>query len=585
MKPSSSDPGWKNKLFYGDNLDVLRQHIKDETVDLVYLDPPFKSNQDYNILFREQDGTRSAAQIKVFGDTWRWDQGAALAYEQVVETGGTVSLVMQAFRTFLGTSDMLAYLSMMAPRLVELARVMKPTASIYLHCDPTASHYLKMLMDAIFGPAQFRNEIIWRRTGSHNSPRRYGPIHDVVLFYSRSDSYYFARTFRPYLKGHVESYFRSSDLRGKYWTNALTGAGVRHGDSGKPWRSYDPSFSGRHWAMPGKVVDEAAIDDSLTIAEKLDALDAAGYIDHPPEGSGGLPTYRQYLKDSPGMPLQDIWAYQPHTRGVLHGTDQGIDEDVRWLIAQGDPERLGYQTQKPEGLLSRIIRSSCPEGGLVLDPFCGCGTTISTAQKLNRLWIGIDITCLATSLMKTRLRDAHGAAIENTYLVIGEPTTVQDAQRLAADEPYQFQCWALGLVGARPAELKKGADKGIDGSLFFHDEPGGKTKRVILSVKAGKLHAPYVRDLRGVMEREHAAIGVLISFDGPTTPMRTEAASAGFYESRWGTKHPRMQLLTVAELLSGKSIDYPAPVHTSRTFKRAPKAEVGKVTQEKLFDE
>ena len=172
----------RNTLYYGDNLDILRRYIKDGTVDLVYLDPPFKSNQAYNVLFEEQNGTRSKAQIKAFEDTWRWDVESAAVFAEVVEAGGKVSLVMQAFRKFLGENDMMAYLSMMAPRLVELQRVMKPTASIYLHCDPAASHYLKMLMDAIFGPQNLLNESSWKRTVAHGGAKRSGPVQDIILF-------------------------------------------------------------------------------------------------------------------------------------------------------------------------------------------------------------------------------------------------------------------------------------------------------------------------------------------------------------------------------------------------------------------
>lgn len=568
-----------NTLYYGDNLDILRRYVKDESIDLIYLDPPFKSNQDYNVLFAEQNGSRSAAQIKAFEDTWQWDSAAAQAYQDSVEQGGKVSDALQAFRKFLGDTDMLAYLAMMAPRLVELGRVLKPTGSIYLHCDSAASHYLKLLMDGVFGPGQFRNEIIWRRTGSHNSNERFGPIHDTLLFYSKTDRYYFKRVFRPYLMGHVGGYFKQEDERGKYWTNALTGAGTRTGQSGKPWRSYDPTAVGRHWAIPGKIAEELALADNLTSQEKLDALDAAGFIDHPSKSSRAMPTYRQYLKDSPGMALQDIWAYQPHTRGVLYGTDEAIDEDVRWLVSQGDPERLGYQTQKPVGVLQRIIEASCPAQGVTLDPFCGCGTTIAASQKLQRRWIGIDITQAAIVVIKQRLADTFPDA---TYSVIGEPVSVPDAEALASQDPYQFQWWALGLVGARPTDQKKGADKGIDGRLYFHDEPK-PTKQIIFSIKAGSLHANYVRDLRGVIEREKAEIGVLISLEQPTQPMRSEAASAGFYQAPSGKRHSRIQLLTVAELLAGKRIDYPPEeARKNVTFKQAPKAQPPELEKRKL---
>lgn len=571
-----------NQLYYGDNLEVLRLHIKDEAADLVYLDPPFKSNQDYNVLFMEKDGSLSKSQMQAFEDTWTWDQEAEHAYQEVVERGGKPSTVMQAFHTFLGPSDMLAYLAMMAPRLMELRRVLKPTGSIYLHCDPAASHYLKLLMDAIFGPEQFRNEIIWRRTGSHNSPRRFGPIHDSLLFYSKADGYYFKRVFRPYLKGHVDGYFKQADEKGRYWTNALTGPGTRTGYSGQPWKGYNPTAVGRHWAIPGKITEELGIeDDDLTSQEKLDALDEAGFVGFPGEDSHAMPTYRQYLKDSPGMALQDLWTYQPHTRGVLYGSDEAIDEDVRWLVAQGDPERLGYQTQKPKGLLERIIKSSCPDNGIVLDPFCGCGTTIEASQNLGRTWIGIDVTQAAIVVIKQRLLTAFPDGVQ--YEVIGEPKSLPDAEALAAQDAYQFQWWALGLVNARPYEKKKGADRGIDGRLYFHDEEDRtKTKQIVISVKSGNLQLGYVRDLRGVVDREKAAIGVLISLDKPTRQMKTEAASAGFYKSSWGD-HPRIQLLTVEELLNGKGVDYPQP-GVNVTFKRAQRAQAPAAEQLKMAD-
>ena len=258
-----------------------------------------------------------------------------------------------------------------------------------------------------------------------------------------------------------------------------------------------------------------------------------------------------YLDESKGMHLQNLW------------------DDIFPINSQAQ-ERLGYPTQKPEALLDRIIQASSNEGDTILDPFCGCGTTIASAHRLKRRWIGIDITHLAISLIKQRLDDAHGEAIRETYRVIGEPVSVADAEVLAASDPYQFQWWALGLVGARPAEGKKGADKGIDGRIYFH-EGDGTTRQIILSVKAGKLHAPYVRDLRGVVEREKAALGVLLTLDEPTKAMRTEAASAGFYASPWG-QHPKLQIVTVGDLLAGKRLDMPPVRQTSVTYKRAPKA-------------
>ncbi len=581
----SDPPG--NILYYGDNLDVLRQHVPDESVDLVYLDPPFKSDQDYNVLFAEHSGAASAAQIKVFTDTWQWDQAAARAYEKTVEAGGDESRTMQAFRTILGTSNLLAYLAMMAPRLIELRRVLKGTGSLYLHCDPTASHYLKLLLDAVFGPENFRNEIIWRRTGAHGPRRSFGPIHDTLLFYSKSSAYYFRVVRRPYMRGHVETRYKlQPDGRSKFVTggNILTGAGTTHGESGQPWQGFDPSAKGRHWAVPGDLAEQMPPEfGALGVIEKLDALYAAGLVEIKLGAEWPWPV--RYLKQGDGQPLSDLWASQPYTgsyakgvQGTVQGSTADIDADVQWL-GRTDPERLGYPTQKPIGLLARIIKASCPGDGLVLDPFCGCGTTIEAAQRLGRRWVGIDITALATSLIKVRLRDAFGDAAQ--FYTVGEPITTTEAAELAATDPYQFQWWALGLVGARPIDEKKGADKGIDGRIYFHDQAGGKTKQVILSVKAGKVQVQHLRDLRGVLDREEAQIGVLVSLQPSTQPMRTEAASAGFYESPWG-KHPRLQLLTVEELLDGERIDMP-PQQSSVTFKRAPKAKKEQDEPDPLF--
>ena len=534
----------KNQLFYGDNLDVLERHVADESVDLVYLDPPFNSNTNYNVLFAERDGTQAAAQIKVFDDTWRWDEGAARAYADVVEAGGRVSQAMQAFRTFLGENDMLAYLSMMAPRFVELRRVLKATGSLYLHCDPTASHYLKMLLDAVLGPVNFRNEIIWKRTSGRKGVSKYGRVHDIILYYSKTNR----STWNAPMVLHGTAPVRGHDLMedegGVYRVSDFSGAG-----QGPPrnfgTRGEIAPPTGRHWMFEQDGVDRLMSEDRIVFSVK------------------GKPRLKNYLKDLPGIAVHDVWT------------------DIEPINAAAQ-ERLSYPTQKPEALLERIISASSNKGDIVLDPFCGCGTTVAAAQKLGRQWIGIDVTNLAITLIRHRLKDAYGDDIEQTYQVIGEPVSVPDAEALAASDPYQFQWWALGLVGARPADGKKGADKGIDGRIYFHDGDTGKTKQIVLSVKAGKLHAPYVRDLRGVIEREQAALGALLTLHTPTRAMRTEAASAGFYDSPWG-QHSRVQILTVGELLDGKKLDAPPPRQTSRTYKRAPKALKKAVKQPRMF--
>jgi len=537
----------ENFLYYGDNLDILRRYIKDESVDLIYLDPPFNSNATYNVLFAEHNGTGSAAQIKAFADTWVWDQTAAETYHFAVEAGGKVSEALQAFMKLLGTSNMMAYLSMMAPRLVELRRVLKPTGSIYLHCDPTAGHYIKLIMDAVFDARNFTNEIVWKRTHSHGGAKRFGPVHDLIFFYRKSGKYIWNVQQVGYSEQYITRFYRFTDADGrKYRLTDLTGAGTRHGSSGKPWKGIDPTTVGRHWAVPGYVRELLPNPKTKTVQEALDQLDEIGRIMWPKK-QGGKPHFKRFLDDLAGVDIQDIWTDIPP-------------------ISSHANERLGYPTQKPELLLERIINASSNKGDVILDPFCGCGTAVAVAQHLKRKWIGIDITHVAINLIKRRLHDAFGNKLK--YEVIGEPVSLPDAEALAKQDPYQFQWWALGLVGARPVEAKKGADKGIDGRLYFHDEVN-KTKQVILSVKSGHISVKDVRDLRGVLDREKADIGVLITFQQPTRPMRVEATEAGFYHSPiWRKDYPRMQIISIDDLLEGKRIDMPPLHEVNATFRK-----------------
>ncbi|MBA2684141.1 MAG: restriction endonuclease [Gemmatimonadaceae bacterium] len=566
-----------NLLYYGDNIDVLRRHVKDESVDLVYLDPPFNSARSYNVLFKEQDGARASAQIKAFEDTWRWDASASVSYHEIVEAGGQVSEVMQAFRRIVGDSDMLAYLAMMAPRLVELRRALKHSGSLYLHCDPTASHYLKLLLDAVFGPERLLNEITWKRSHAHSDTaqgmKRCGKIRDILLLYTKSEQYTWNTLYTPYSDWHLESEYRHTGIDGRRFKETDLSAAKPGGDVEYDWRVKRCNADGvrwvadldEEWRSPRKDYQYLAVRPYVGrywaySKDNLVQMAKDGRLIH---RETGMPRLMQFADEMPGIPLQDLW------------------DDIDPINAKAR-ERLGYPTQKPEALLDRIIMTSSNVGDLVLDPFCGCGTAIASAQRLERNWVGIDVTHLAINLIKSRLKDAHGEAAQ--FRVVGEPTTLADAEELARTDPYQFQWWALGLVGARPAEQKKGADKGIDGRLYFHDgTAAGKTKSLIISVKAGHVTVSQVRDLVGVLQREKAEIGVLISFEEPTKPMRTEAASAGLYDSPWG-RHPRMQLLTVGELLEGKGIDYPRTAGTNQTFKQAPKAQSLIEAHPELFD-
>lgn len=563
----SGRPAASGQLYYGDNLDVLRRHIADKSVDLVYLDPPFQSGKDYNVLFEERDGSKSTSQVKAFEDTWSWGIESEEAYQEIVETGGKVAEYLRAFRSFLGDTDMMAYVAMMAPRLVELRRVLKDTGSIYLHCDSSASHYLRMLMDGIFGSDRFLNEIIWKRTQAHNSARRFGPVHDSILFYSRDRSPNWNQLRGPYDPEYTSKKFNKVDeaTGQKFQDVTLTGPGVRSGPSGQAWRGFNPSKKGRHWQPASYVYDKyrsltgCELGD-LPLLERLDRLDEVGMI-YWPKKKNGQPRFKLFLHDAPGMPLQDVWT------------------DIPPINSQAQ-ERLGYPTQKPEALLERIILSSTRDGDTVLDPFCGCGTTVAAAEKLQRGWIGIDITHLAIGLIKHRLR---GAFESSHFEVIGEPISAADAAQLAKDDPYQFQWWILGLVGARGTEQKKGTDRGIDGRLYFHEGGRGPTRQIVFSVKAGKPTVSHVRDLRGVIERENAEIGAVLLMQEPTRAMIREAASAGFYSSSWGN-HPRIQILTVDQMLNGHQLDYPAPKHSNRTYRKVLKVRPPEKSEQLAFD-
>ena len=522
-----------NTLYYGDNLEILREHVPDESVDLVYLDPPFNSNASYNVLFREQSGEGSPAQIKAFTDTWEWTQESQRTFEQEIMLNpaapANVREMVNAFRQFIGSNAMMAYLVMMTPRLVELRRVLKPTGSIYLHCDPTASHYLKVLMDTIFGASNFRNELIWKRQSAHSDARGYGSVHDTVLFYAKSDAFRWNATFQPYDPKYVEQYYRYTDSDGRrFMSGDIGAAGLQGGGYEYEWKGIV-----RVWRVP------------IETMRRLDTENRIFYT------KNGIPRMKRYLDESSGMPIQDIW------------TD--IESLRSW-----HKERLGYPTQKPEGMLERIISASSNEGDVVLDPFCGCGTAIAAAHKLNRSWVGIDITHLAVALMKNRLKTAFNILPGQDYQVVGEPVDVGSARALAEQDRFQFQFWAMSLLEAFPREQdKKGADRGIDGVVYFIAGPRRAVNKAIVQVKSGRVSSPLIRDLVGTVEREKAAMGLFITLEEPTRDMRTEAVSAGYYHSDlWQTDYPKIQIRTVGELLEGRAFEIPRHPQTYQPAQR-----------------
>lgn len=572
------------RLYYGDNLDVMRQ-MPDGFVDLTYLDPPFKSDLDYNVLFTEDGISPDEAQMTVFKDTWLWDQGAQRAFEDIqdIPNPRLVNLV-NALHVGLERTPMLAYLVNMAVRLVEIRRVMKDEASIYLHCDPTASHYLKMLMDAIFGPLSFKSEIIWRRTGSHNKAKRWAPIHDTLLFYTKSETYTWNNPKRPYMIGHVKTYFVADGKGGyktNYYGNVLTGSGTRNGESGQPWKGFDPTAKGRHWAVPGAIWEEVGIDPAgMTQHQKLDLLHSKGFIKITP---GQMwPMYERTIQPGEGPATSDLWTFQPYTEGTVFGTNEGIDADVRWLNPH-DAERLKFPTQKPVALLKRIIAASSKPGDTVFDPFCGCGTTIAAAEELKRNWVGIDVSPFAIGLIRRqRLAPLKYLKEGVDYDVTGLPTTLPGAKMMWEQDDKVFEIWCLTELGGIPNEKRSG-DKGIDGRIVFKPD-GKKAQFAVVSVKGGKLKPDDVRSLSHVAQREKASslgFGVLVSMYEPTKGMKTDAASAGTATFN-GKKYPLIQWITVAEMLQGKRPDLPLIDPGAAYAGKTSKASTGQ--QDTLFE-
>jgi site-specific DNA-methyltransferase (adenine-specific) len=546
-----------NRLYYGDNLDVLREHIGNESVDLIYLDPPFNSNASYNILFKSPAGAGADASIEAFDDTWAWGPTASSALMDITQSGNhKLHVLMQAMKTAIGENAMMAYLAMMAVRLVELHRVLKPTGSLYLHCDPTASHYLKLVLDAVFGAEHYRSEIIWKRTSSHNSAKRWGPVHDTIFHYVKNDLSVWNEVFESYDEKYLDRFYRFEDEKGRFRIGDLTGAGIRKGDSGKAWRNYDPTTSGRHWAIPTGAIRRAGINgdfETLSPQDKLDRLDEIGLIYWPPKGS--VPQFKRYLESDRGAPIQDMI------------TDIGP-------ISSQAAERLGYPTQKPRALLERIIAASSNPGDVVLDPFCGCGTAVDAAQKLGRKWIGIDVTHLAIGLIEKRMREGYGHDLP--FETIGSPKDLASAQRLAVDDPHQFQHWITLKLGGYPwMGGKKGGDKGVDGYFYYIGE-GGATETGVISVKAGgNVNPNMVRDIGRVMARDGHKLGLFVTATLPTKGMTDEANSHGLIETEFG-RFPALQTYTLAELFGDIRPKLPPLVSVNR---KAARVEVRKSHQ------
>jgi site-specific DNA-methyltransferase (adenine-specific) len=543
-----------NQLYYGDNLYVLRETIPSESVDLIYLDPPFNSSANYNVLFKSPKGVQSEAQITAFEDTWHWTSASARTLEQLKFKHGELAELLDLMVRQFGHNDLSAYLVMMAIRLVELHRVLKPTGSLYLHCDQTASHYLKLILDIIFGAQQFRNDIIWVRStnpkGSQHESRKYGIYTDSILFYVKSNQAVLniERLRVPLTKEELVQKYNRIDEIGRYYDAPIL-CSSSMGDRPNlvyEYKGYLPGSAG--WRLK---------------REKLEQIDKEGNLGW---SATGKPFRKLRPKDDRGLPIGSLW------------------DDISLLNPQAK-ERLGYPTQKPLALLERIIQASSNPGDIVLDPFCGCGTAVHAAQKLGRQWIGIDITHLAIALIEKRLKDAFPGI---QFTVEGTPKDLDGARDLANRDKYQFQWWACSLVNAQPYKGKqKGADSGIDGQIFFTDLEKGKPaiKKIIVSVKGGEnVGAAMMRDLVGTVQRTKAEIGLLVTLTSPTKPMEKEAAAAGFYRAGNGRDYPRIQILTIDDLLTKrKRPEYWDLDMGELTFKKAQRENGNVSVQGKLF--
>jgi site-specific DNA-methyltransferase (adenine-specific) len=531
-----------NRLYYGDNLRVLREHIADESIDLIYLDPPFNSNATYNVLFKAPDGHQSQSQIEAFDDTWHWTDAAEDAYWQVLHGANSdAAKMLEAMRAFLGENDMMAYLAMMAIRMIELHRVLKPTGSLYLHCDPTASHYLKILLDAVFGPEQFRTEITWKRTNTHNDSKTWSKVADKIFFYSRGKSFTWNTPREAYGEGYLSTKYThdDGDGRGLYRLDNMVSPNARP-NMMYEWMGFPSPALG--WRYQRDTMQNLHDEGRIHYPTKVD-----GTFD-----TSKRPQLKRYLAEQSGTVMGSVWT------------------DIAPINSQAQ-ERLGYPTQKPVALLERIISASSNPGDVVLDPFCGCGTTVHAAQKLGRQWIGIDITPLAVNLIKRRLSEAFGTAAN--FKVIGLPQDLDGAQALFAQDPHAFQLWAVSLIpDAQPWKGgKKGSDTGIDGQVYLRT---GKSEshRAMISVKGGKnVGVAMVRDFAHVIDREKALQGFFLTLTPPTRDMETEAVKAGFVDTEHG-RFRKLQIITIEQMLTGHRPEM--PFIDSTAFKRARREEV-----------
>lgn len=532
-----------NYLYYGDNLEVLRKYITDESVDLCYIDPPFNSKRNYNQIYNNI-GSEDKAQAQAFSDTWEWNSLAEVGLLEILDnykgrfTPQTICLI-SGLKEVLGKSCLLAYLVSITLRIVEIYRVLKLTGSFYLHCDPTSSHYLKLILDSVFCAlkGEFQNEIIWKRTTAHNDPQRYGRIHDCIFFYSKTENKLFNRFKGKYSQEQLSRY-KYKDTKGYFKAENLTAPRFSPTRTVE-WRGVHPGVN-RQWRFSLEKLEQLYTEECILLRR-----------DGKPRKDG----LKEYLLEVEGSALQDIWidvVFSPTTK-----------------------ERLGYPTQKPKTLLERIIESSSNENDVILDAYCGCGTTVEVSQKLNRQWIGIDITYQSISLILKRLEDSFGNAVLKQIKLNGIPKDIKSAEALANRQDdrtrKEFEKWAILTYSNNRAAInhKKGADRGIDGLAYFLEDEKCRRK-IILQVKSGNVSPGDIRDLHGTMTRETAAMGIFITLENPTSKMFEEANACGIYNHKvMGRSYPCIQIITIKDILQNKKrLDIPLSLEVLKAAER-----------------
>ena len=516
-----------NKLYYGDCLTIM-QEMKVGSVDLIYLDPPFNSNREYNAIYKTETGMPLPDQVEAFCDTWTLDEERERAIRMMpilMRDVGIDDEVAEFWKLWMNAlrktqPRLLAYLSYMVERLLQMRVILKPTGSIYLHCDPTASHYIKALMDAIFDHRNFQSEIIWKRTSGHSDSKTLGAVHDTILVYTKSAKFTYNRQYLDYDAAYIERRYRNADDDGRKWMDDnLSAKGLRGG-------GYDYEYKGTRstWRVP---------------PETMQRLDSEGRLHF--TNRGGI-RIKRYLDEMKGLPLTDVWT------------------DIDPINSQSR-ERLGYATQKPVALLDRIIKASSNSGDVILDPFCGCASTLESAQRLSRQWVGIDIAIHAIKrVAKVRLQDRLGLVEGKDFKVEGAPRNLEGARDLWTRDKYHFQKWAVESIDGF-VTTKRTADGGIDGRLYFELPSERTLNSMAIEVKGGKnVSIRDLRALRGVLDNDEADMAGLIVMDplGSTQQRNFKQfmAQAGDFTVN-GIHYPRMQMISVPEILEGRRFHTP----------------------------